>query len=130
MNWSLIAKLSLFGLAMAFATVYVIPSRIEPIVWLVIFVVCAWVIARSVERRHFLHGLFVSIVNGVWITTAHVALFHAYITRHPEEAAMAANMPLSPRVMMLVTGPLIGVVSGVILGLFALVASKFVKRPA
>jgi hypothetical protein len=30
--------------------------------------------------------------------------------------------------MMLVTGPFIGVISGLILGLFAFIASKLVKR--
>jgi uncharacterized membrane protein len=33
MNWKLIFLLSLFGLAMAIATVFVIPSNIEPLFW-------------------------------------------------------------------------------------------------
>jgi hypothetical protein len=115
---------------MAILTVFVIPSNVEPLFWLAIFVFCAWVIARRCERRHFLHGLSVSVVNSVWITAAHVLLFDAYVARHPAEAAMAASMPLSPRVMMLATGPVIGVISGLVLGLFAFIASRFVKRPA
>ena len=43
MSWKLIFGLSLFGLAMAFATVYVVPSAIEPWIWLGIFVFCAFV---------------------------------------------------------------------------------------
>ena len=35
MKWKLIFLLSLFGLAMAFATVFWIPSMIEPVFWLV-----------------------------------------------------------------------------------------------
>ena len=46
MNWKLIFGLSLFGLAMAFATVFVIPSNVEPLFWLAIFIVCAVVIAK------------------------------------------------------------------------------------
>ena len=59
MNWRLILMLSLFGLAMALATVWVIPSTVEPIFWLVIFIICAVIIARQVPARHFLHGLLV-----------------------------------------------------------------------
>jgi len=46
MNWKLILQLSLFGLAMAFATVFVVPSNIEPLLWLPIFVICAYLIAK------------------------------------------------------------------------------------
>ena len=35
-DWKLIFRLSLFGLAMAIATVFAIPSNIEPAFWLVI----------------------------------------------------------------------------------------------
>jgi hypothetical protein len=44
MDWKLIFGLSLFGLAMAIATVFVIPSNVEPIFWLAIFLVCAYLI--------------------------------------------------------------------------------------
>ena len=130
MNGRLIFQLSLFGLVMALATVFVIPSKIEPLFWLVIFVICAVIIARTVNEKYFLHGFLVSMLNSIWITTAHVVLFNQYIARHAEEAAMMANTPLagSPRIMMLLTGPVIGAISGIVLGLFAVVASKLVKR--
>ena len=41
MNRKLIFSLSLFGLAMAFGTVYVLASNVEPIFWAAIFLVCA-----------------------------------------------------------------------------------------
>ena len=128
MNWKLIFLLSLFGLAMGVATVFVIPSNIEPAFWCVIFVICAWVIASRAPGRYFLHGLLVSIVNSVWITAAHVLLFDQYVASHAKEAAMMRAMPIAPRVMMVITGPLVGVVSGLVLGLFAWIASKIVGR--
>jgi len=129
-NWGLIFQLSLFGLAMAIATVFVIPSTIEPLFWLAIFVVCAYVIAKRCESRHFLHGLFVSLANCVWITSAHVLLFDAYIAHHQREAQMMSQMPFSPRAMMLITGPIVGVVSGLVLGLLSLIAARVLRRPA
>ena len=130
MKWNLIFKLSLFGLAMAFATVYFIPSNLEPFFWLVIFIICAWVIAKNCGSRYFLHGFMVSIFNSVWITGAHILLFNQYIANHPSEADMMKKMPMpdSPRLMMLMTGPIIGIISGLVLGLFAFAASKIVKK--
>ena len=129
MNFRLILLLSLFGLAMAFATVYWIPSTIEPIFWLMIFLVCAFIIARQASGKYFLHGLLVSILNSIWITAAHIALADTYLPRHPQEVALAAKMPaLSPRVMMLVMGLVIGIISGLVLGLFSWVASKLVTK--
>ncbi len=131
-DWRLVLGLSMFGLVMAFATVFVIPSTVEPIFWLAIFVVCAWVIAKKAPGRPFLHGFLVSLANCVWITGAHMALAGSYLERHANEAAMMAKMPMpdSPRLMMLMTGPVVGIVSGIVLGLFAFVASKLVKRAA
>jgi len=130
MNWKLIFQLSLFGLAMAFATVLWIPSNIEPIFWLVIFLVSAYIIAKKSPGKYFLHGLCVSLVNSVWITSVHLILFNTYILNHPQEAAMITDMPLQnhPRLMMLITGPIIGLISGVVLGLFSFIASKIIKK--
>jgi uncharacterized protein YneF (UPF0154 family) len=130
MNWNLIFKLSLFGLVMAFATVYFIPSNIEPFCWLFIFIVCAYLIAKNCSSKYFLHGLLVGIANSVWITAAHILLFDKYISNHPNEAEMMTKMPLpgSPKLMMLLTGPVVGMISGLILGLFAFIASKIMKK--
>lgn len=130
MNWKLILQLSLFGLVMAFATVFWIPSGIEPAFWLVIFLVCAYLIAKRTPGKHFLHGFLVSMVNCVWITTAHAALFSTYIANHPEMAQMSATMPLAdrPRLMVLISGPVFGVLSGLVLGFFAFIAGRFIKK--
>jgi hypothetical protein len=129
-DWKLIFQLSLLGLAMGIATVFFIPSNIEPIFWVVIFVVCAYIIAKHLAARHFLHGLLLGLANSVWITASHILLFNRYIANHPREAAMMTSMPLpdSPRVMMALTGPGIGLVSGLVIGLFALVGGKLLKR--
>src|SRR5262245_63238438 len=130
MSWPLIVKLSLFGLVMSVATVFVISSRVEPFFWLAIFILCATVIARRAPLRPFLHGLGVGIVNGIWMTSGHVLFFDQYAANHPAEVQGFANAALSPRAMMLVVGPVIGVVSGCVLGLIAVVFRRFMARPA
>lgn len=132
MNWKLIFQLSLFGLAMAIATVFWIPSTIEPVFWLIIFGICAYIIAKRCSKNYFFTGFFVSLLNSIWITSAHIIFFTTYIHHHSQEATMMSKMPMvdSPRLMMLLTGPVIGIVSGLILGLFALVASRIVRKIA
>ncbi|HEV2354507.1 MAG TPA: hypothetical protein VGR89_09700 [Puia sp.] len=55
-----------------------------------------------------------------------------YLTHHAQEAAeyskINEQLGVSPTVAMLLVGPLIGVVSGLILGLFAFVASRIIKN--
>lgn len=130
LNIKLVLLLSVFGLAMALGTVFVIPSNIEPAFWFVIFVVCAVLIAQRCSGKYFLHGLLVGLANCVWVTSFHILFFDSYLARHPQEAAMMKTMPLpdSPRLMMLMMGPVVGVVSGIMLGIFALLASKIFKR--
>ena len=43
---------------------------------------------------------------------------------------MTASTPLSthPRLMMICTGPIVGLVSGLVLGLFAFIASRISRR--
>ncbi|HEY4151471.1 MAG TPA: hypothetical protein VGM41_21175 [Chitinophagaceae bacterium] len=133
MNWKLIFGLSLLGLAMALATISLVPQKVEPFLWLAIFIFSAYVIAQQGTGKYFLHGFLVSLVNCVWITGAHVLFYSTYIAHHPDMVEMNAKMPAAianhPRLAMLITGPIVGVVCGLILGLFAFVASKLVKKP-
>ncbi|MDB5116712.1 MAG: hypothetical protein JWQ79_2204 [Mucilaginibacter sp.] len=126
MNWKIIFQLSLFGLIMAFATISLIPEKIEPAFWLVIFVFCAYVIAKVCSGKYFLHGFLVSIINCIWITAAHIFFYDSYAAHHPDMAAMYTG--IHPRQMMLVYGPAFGIMFGIILGLFSFVASKLVKK--
>ena len=130
MNWKLIFQLSMFGLAMAFATVFFIPGNIELAFWLPIFMICAYFIAKKAPGKYFLHGFFVSLLNSVWITSAHMIFFKTYIASHAEEAEMMTKMPMPehPRLMMLMVGPLFGILFGLILGLFAFIAGQVVKK--
>jgi hypothetical protein len=129
MNWKLILQLSMFGLAMGLATVFFISSTVEPVFWLVVFVISAYVIARKAPGRPFLHGVAVGLANSVWVTASHAIFLNEYLARHAREAAMMSSMPMpdSPRLMMAMTGPVIGLVSGIVLGVFALIATKLVK---
>jgi hypothetical protein len=132
MNWKLIFLLSVFGLAMGFATVSLVPSTVEPICWLVIFIISSYLIARYARSRYFLHGFLVSLLNSVWLTLAHVAFFDTYIASHPEYMQLVEGLPPAlsahPKRMMFLIGPITGVIFGLVLGLFSWVASRIVPR--
>jgi hypothetical protein len=133
MNWKLIFQLSAFGFIMAFATISLISEKIEPAFWIAIFLFCAYVIAKVCTGKYFLHGFMVSLVNCVWITTAHIVFYSTYIVNHPNVAKMAEQHPVlpnHPRLAMLVTGPVVGIASGLVLGFFAFIASKVVAKKA
>lgn len=126
MNWSLIFTLSLLGFLMAIATVFLIPANIGPFLWAIIFLVSAIIIAKSAYNNFFLHGFFLGIANYLWMALIHFVLFTKYIYLHGHEAEMMTKLPrfASPRVMILIYVPLIGVASGIIIGLFSFLASK------
>ena len=130
MNYKLIFQLSLFGLAMAIATVFWIPSNIEPVYWLIIFIICAYFIALKSSGKYFISGFWVSILNCIWITVIHIIFIHDYLANHHQEAEMLAKMPFSdsPGLMMLLTGPVIGILSGLVLGLFAFLGSRILQK--
>jgi hypothetical protein len=129
MNWSLIFSLSLFGMLMAIATTFLIPFEVAIFVWAVIFLVCAIIIARNIGEQYFLHGLYTGIALSVWVALIHFALFTKFIFANGWVAGTTSQLPkiASPRVMILIYQLLIGVASGVVLGLLSNAASKIFK---
>lgn len=130
MNWKLIFMLSLFGLAMSFSTVFWISFPVELVLWFIIFVFCAYAIVTECPDRYFLHGFLVNMVNAIWMTTVRVVLYQSYLANHPQEAMLIRRLytPDSPRLVMLVLGLPVGAMFGVVLGVFAIIASRTMKK--
>lgn len=131
MNWRLIFMLSLFGLAMAIATIWWVPMNVEYILWPIIFIICAYFIAKGCTEKYFLNGFMIGIFNCVWITAAHAIWFHDYMASHPgmQNMQMTGYMIEHPRRAMVIFGPLVGIGSGIIIGLLCWIASMIMKKP-
>ena len=129
MNGRLILQLSMLGLAMGLGTVFFIPSNIEPAFWLAIFLFDAYLIARGCASKRFLNGFLLGLANCVWVTSAHVLLASTYLASHVREAEMMKQMPvaLAPQLVMLITSPIVGVISGTLIGLLALAAGALFR---
>lgn len=132
MNRKLIFQLSLFGLIMGFGTISLIPDKVEPMFWLVIFSVCAYFIAKVCTERYFMHGFWLSMCNSVWITLAHVLFYKTYAVYHAGMVNMYEDTVLHnhPRIITLLLCPVSGAFFGLIQGMFAVVASKILKNTA
>jgi hypothetical protein len=128
MKWKLAFLLSLPAIPMAFATVYYVPINLEPVFWLVLFIFCAFVIAKLCSRKFFWNGFLVSIFNCVWITTIHFIWFDDYYHSHPQFAAMKDVTPQMMRMGGLIIGPITGIISGLVLGLFSWLAAKVLRK--
>jgi hypothetical protein len=130
MKWKLIIWLSMFGLAMGFATVYFIPTGVEFFFWIFIFFISAHIITQEADTKLFLTGFTVGILNSIWITACHIILFDDYMLSHPEQEILLEETSsiIVPKLNMLFTGPIIGAITGSIIGLMSLGASKTIKR--
>jgi hypothetical protein len=135
MNKKLIFILSLFGLFMGFATIYLVPAIFVRLFWLVVFIVFPYFIAKYCSRKYFLNGLLLGLLNAAWITAAHILFLNTFMVNHPHEAELASNIATlfkiptgSIMVIILARGAIVGLVSGLVLGLFAFIVSRIMKK--
>ncbi len=130
MNWKVVFLLSLSGIVIGFAGVYGLSGIAEIVVWLAVFVLFAVVIAKNRDSDYFVHALLASVVAGFWVGVVHAAFINTFVAHNPELGAGLAKIPRTshPRLMMVVYGPFIGALAGVVAGVMAVVAGMFLKR--
>ncbi len=115
---------------MAIFTVFLLPYYMDIFFWIPIFLVCAFLIAKNAYDSYFLHGLWTGIAIFLWVAVIHVLLYTKYIFANGPVIGILAKLPkiASPRIMLLIYLPLLGVACGVIIGLLSVIASKFVPQ--
>lgn len=130
MNWRLIILLSLLSIVLAVASILGFVKSFEWLMWLIVGVYCGWQFAGRVNDDLFLHGFYLGILDGIFNSTAKAIFFDSYISNNPRMAGQFSSLPqdLSPQVVLLIMGPIIGAFSGVAFGVLAVLASKIRKR--
>jgi len=130
MNWKLIFSLSLFSILMGFASVFGLTQSYEWLMWLMIGVLCAWIFAKRVADDFFLHGFYLGIIDGVFNSVIQAIFFSTYLANNPRMVEGLKDMPqgIPPAVIVLIMGPIIGALSGVVFGLLTVIAGKLIKR--
>jgi hypothetical protein len=130
MNWKIVLLLSLFGVVVGFAGVYGLSGPGELVLWIIVFLIYAIVIGKRLESDFFVHALLAAILAGLWVGIIHAAFIKTYVAHNAQLRAGRSMMPKTahPRLIMVMIGPFIGAVTGVVAGLMAAVAGNLFKR--
>jgi hypothetical protein len=133
MNWKLIFLLSLPGLALSFATVYIIPNNIAIYLWIAVYVFCAFVMAKKNEAtqkyssKPYWSIVFVGYLMSIWIGTVHYVFFDAYVSFQPKVLEQLKNSP-EARWRLLVTNLVVGFFLSKILLILNFLAALILKK--
>jgi hypothetical protein len=129
MNWRLIFVLSLFSVIIGFASMLGLTKSYEWLMWLCVGIYSAFRFARITRDDLFLHGFYLGIFVGVFSAAIQAIFISTYLSNNPRmvEALNALPQSLHPAVVVLIMGPIIGAVSGVVFGVLAVVAGKLVR---
>ena len=131
MNLRLVACLSCFGVVLGVASVLgVIHPGQERWFWLVTAVVSIIVIARAAPGRYFMHGFLVGLFAGMLAPLIQGLAFNSFLAHNPSADEAFKRLPASipPRVLVICTAPVLGIATGLILGLFTWLAGKLMGR--
>ena len=120
MNWHLILLLSLFGILMGTLSVLGFTKKAEPLLWLVIGLFTAFMVSRKITEMMFWHGFIIGIFWGCLSSLLQSIFFQTYLKNNPKYAeAFQKNQKINSRYLMLVVGPLMGLLTGTVVGGFA-----------
>ena len=130
MNWKLIFGLAGFGVLMGVLSLFGYTQGIEWLLWLIIAVVCSVLIAKMLSVKYFLNGLLVGFLGGIFNSIVQSVFFDTYLSNNPKAAEGFGPIPggLDPRIFVLIAGPFIGLLYGLVLGLFTWLTGKIFKK--
>lgn len=125
MDWTAILLFSLIGLIMGALAVKGYTQRIEPFLWLLFGLAVALVLSKNISERVFLHGLLIGLAWGILNGLCQVTFFDAYFANNPAAQASFRKVTFMPaRLFGLITGPMMGLVTGSVLGGLSLLLKR------
>ncbi|MBK9332962.1 MAG: hypothetical protein IPM96_11300 [Ignavibacteria bacterium] len=130
MNWKLILQLSLFGLLMGILSVFgLIPGGFELIPWIIIAVISALAISRNTNKLMFTHAVMAGLFMGIITSVVQAIFFDTLLKNNPDSLDGFKEIPtaMEPQYVLLFTGPFIGIIFGLFIGLLAVIFKKVRK---
>jgi len=129
MNIRLIVSLSSVAILMGAATSFGLTRDLEWVLWVVIALFSAFLIAKRAGQRPMVNGFVVGLLCGILSTATESLLFDSYIANNPTAAERLAKISagMDPRTFILVSGTIIGLAAGLLFGILALLASRLEK---
>ncbi|MFC2092330.1 hypothetical protein ACFLSV_00380 [Bacteroidota bacterium] len=128
MNWKTILLLSLFAILMGFLSVFGVIPDFEWLMWLVIAIVSGYVLNKQTKKLLFTNAVVTGIIMGVFNAVIQSVLFDTYLLTDPQiEGLSQWPTTIEPQYFLLIAGPFIGIVYGLVIGLFALIFKKISK---
>ncbi len=132
MNWKMIFLLAALGVLASVASLLGwLPSSIWISIGLV--VVIAALLGYTVKQKLFMHGFLTAIIWSLIGGALQFILWDTYIANNPDVAAKMAQVPegMNPKTISMISLPFIAAISGVILGLLAMLFGKLLgEKPA
>lgn len=128
MYWKTIFFLSFFAILMGFLSVFGVIPDFEWLMWLVIAIVSGYVLNEQTKKLLFTHAVVTGIIMGVFNAVIQSVLFDTYLLTDPRiEGLSQWPTTIEPQYFLLMAGPFIGIVYGLVIGLFALIFNKISK---
>jgi len=125
MNWLIIILLSIFGVVMGFLSIKGYTGKLEPFLWLLFGIISALVLSKNVENKLFIHALLIGLTWGVLNAIIQSSFFDQYLTNNPNLQERFKNTgSLKPQYFVLIMGPVIGLITGAVLGGLSILLKK------
>ena len=117
MIWTIIFYLSVFGLVMGILSVNGLTQKREPVFWFLGGVIASFILARNLSTHLFVHALSIGVLWGVLNGLIQSIFFERYPEKNPKyRESYQKKLPVKPRYFVLIAGPIIGLVTGAVIG--------------
>ena len=125
MDWKVIIILSAIGLIMGLLSVKGFTQKLEPFLWLLFSIATSLVLSKNIDNKTFLHGLLIGLAWGIINGLTQSIFFDTYISNNPQlQQNFSKTTFMQPKYFVLVTGPIIGLITGLVLGGLSLLLKK------
>ena len=117
MNWGIILLLSSFGLVMGLLSIKGYTQKLEPFLWLLFAIVTTLILSKNIDNKTFMHALLIGLFWGVLNGITQSAFFDQYLANNTNlQERFKQSSVIKPRYFVLMTGPVIGLITGLVLG--------------